>query len=65
MWAELCIDGNATRSSSEELKGNAIGDGSVHLAARRAARKVEITAWQNQRRGLSVIDGTVPMASAK
>jgi hypothetical protein len=35
-----------------------VGDASVHRAAHRAMQMVEISAWQNQRRGLAVIDGT-------
>jgi DNA-directed RNA polymerase specialized sigma24 family protein len=53
------------KAVAEELKGKEIGDGAVHLAAVRAARKVEIEAWS--RRGPPAIDGTgtVPIATAK
>jgi hypothetical protein len=45
---------------ANELQGKEIGDGAVHLAAVRAARKVEAAAWH----GSTAIDGTGTMPSA-
>jgi hypothetical protein len=49
---------------ANELQGKELGDGAVHLAAVRAARKVE-AAEGRARHGSSAIDGTVPIAAAK
>jgi hypothetical protein len=48
---------------ANEITDKEIGDGAVHLAAVRAARKVEAAAWH----GSTAIDGTdtTPRAAAK
>jgi len=48
------------QAAADELKAKEIGDGAVHLAAIRAARKVETAAWHSS----SAIDGTGAMPSA-